>query len=237
MQNGNFPRAAAEAYLASRSDHIMTYSRTGKRILQSNGINSGKITAIGNSTDTAALAEAIELQQSQKLPPKHARAVFVGGLDASKRIPFILKAAARARLLEPSFKLAIYGRGDLQSVVEREAQERPEVEYLGVAGVTELAQEAYLSSAIWMPGRVGLIAVDAVAMGIPVHTTDHPYHAPEVDFLTEGVTLQLLPNDPSEFAKASLIAMQQPSKIQRSWAPSVGQVAARMHRVIIDTLS
>lgn len=35
-----------------------------------------------------------------------------------------------------------------------------------------------------MPGRVGLVAVDAMTLGLPIITTDWPFHAPERDYLT-----------------------------------------------------
>ena len=52
-----------------------------------------------------------------------------------------------------------------------------------------------------MPGRIGLIAAEALALGIPVITTDWPYHVPETEYLSEGVSTFTAPNDPESYAR------------------------------------
>jgi hypothetical protein len=61
-----------------------------------------------------------------------------------------------------------------------------------------------VGGAILMPGRIGLVAVDALALKLPVLTTDWKYHAPEAEYLAEGHSMHILPNDPYEFAKSAI---------------------------------
>ena len=51
-----------------------------------------------------------------------------------------------------------------------------------------------------MPGRIGLVAVDALCLGWPVLTTEWPFHAPEIEYLEEGDTMFSSANDPAAFA-------------------------------------
>jgi hypothetical protein len=53
----------------------------------------------------------------------------------------------------------------------------------------------YVSSGILSPGRIGLVAVDALVLGVPILTTDWPFHAPEVEVLVEGQSRLTSAND------------------------------------------
>src|SRR5665811_108326 len=72
----------------------------------------------------------------------------------------------------------------------------------------DMAALSHISSAIWMPGRVGLIAVDALALGLPVLTTRFPFHAPELDYLVDGRTVHFLPETAGAYAKGALAIMR-----------------------------
>jgi glycosyltransferase involved in cell wall biosynthesis len=37
-----------------------------------------------------------------------------------------------------------------------------------------------------MPGLVGLVVLDSFAFGVPMITTDYPYHSPEIDYLVHN---------------------------------------------------
>jgi hypothetical protein len=70
-----------------------------------------------------------------------------------------------------------------------------------------MAALSHVSSAIWMPGRVGLVAVDALALGLPVLTTHFPFHAPELEYLVEGRSVHFLPAIAENFASEALAIM------------------------------
>ena len=56
------------------------------------------------------------------------------------------------------------------------------------------------ADAIVNPGRIGLVAVDALAAGIPVLTTQYRFHAPEAEYLSEGQTMYSSADDPVSYA-------------------------------------
>jgi glycosyltransferase involved in cell wall biosynthesis len=230
--------------LAKRVDHVMTYAPSGRDYLITRGhVPAERITAIGNSTDTAALRSQLMSIQPQRGAELRAQfgagpvALFVGGLDASKRVDFLLKAFMEARRLNPDFRLIVAGRGELEADVRRLAAADSHLEYLPGATGQRLAELAYVSDVVWMPGRVGLVAVDALALGLSLHTTNFEFHAPEIEFLRPG-EVAYLPDDPRKYASESLelIGTHPRTKQFRDDIPSVQAVARSMFAVISATL-
>jgi hypothetical protein len=230
--------------LARRSTHLMTYTDGGRNFLvDQGGIDSSKVTAIGNSTDTKALRTAMaNLSDESRMSIRSEvgqgmRALFVGGLDASKRIDFLIEAAKAARNSHPDFKLILVGRGELDDFVKAKIAGGAPLIQFPDARNERLVQVASSASMIWMPGRVGLVAVDAVALGLPLHTTNFRYHAPELELLRDD-EVAYLPNDPTAFADASLRqALASPDGLAlRANIPSVESVAQNFANVVLSNL-
>lgn len=197
--------------LSRRADHVMTYTEGGRRHLLDLGLDADAVTAIGNSTDTRALTAALRAitpARSQTLARRHPGrplALYVGGLDASKRVDFLAAAAEAARKREPGFRLLVVGSGaDAGRLADGERD--GSLSRIPAARGAELAELASLASAMWMPGRVGLAAVDAMALGLVVHTTEHDRHAPEIELLGPD-DVAYLPDSPDAFAAESLRRM------------------------------
>ena len=72
-----------------------------------------------------------------------------------------------------------------------------------------------VASYMVIPGRVGLVAVDALALGLPVVTTDFPHHAPEVEYLT-GEALVSTRRSARELAAAMIAFHSDPMQLQRA---------------------
>lgn len=229
--------------LARRAAHIMTYVESGRREMIDRGrIKPSSITAIGNSTDTAALRNALadlsnaERQAARERVGPGLRALFVGGLDRTKRIDFLLAAAEQAARRDPQFGLIIIGRGEMESLVIEQAANSPHIVYIPSARGRELAALSTAADAVWMPGRVGLVAVDALALGLPLHTTRFRYHAPEIELLHED-EVSYLADDPGEFAAASVAQMAVGRQLHpRQKIPTIDSVANSFARVVLEQL-
>ena len=229
--------------LAKRATSIMTYSASGRDYLTEVGhVDPSRVTAIGNSTDTATLRAAtrgaLDLPSSRTDSDVQSgspiQALYVGGLDPAKRIDFLLDAAKHAHALNQNFRLVIVGRGVLEEEVDRIAATHSFIRRVQSARGPELAALGAESHAIWMPGRVGLVAVDALAMGLSVHTTTYDFHAPEIEFLgSEEVAF--LDDRPSAFAHESLSLMESarrgPERFRED-IPSIEKVASAFVDVI-----
>jgi glycosyltransferase involved in cell wall biosynthesis len=243
VRAGGSLRGRLEARLARRAAQVWTYSEAGRQSLLRRGVPADRVRTIGNSTDTRTLRalqqaggpDVAALVRDHGLTPGYT-AVFVGGLDPDKRIDFLLAAAAHAHDREPGFRLLVAGDGAEADGVRAAARSTPHVRHLGRADAAALAALGTVADAVWMPGRVGLVAVDCLALGVPVLTTDFAHHAPEIDYLAEGTDRYTLPDDPARFAEQALTLMQS-SKTGRDSAtpvPSVEQVAGRMAAGLLD---
>jgi glycosyltransferase involved in cell wall biosynthesis len=201
-----------ELWLARRARMVLTYTDGGAQHLEARGIPRSKLVVVRNSTDTSALRKmrlALTPPDVRLFALRHElgsgpRALFVGGLDAAKQIPFLLAAADEAAKRDPSFHLIIAGRGEQENLVREAAANAAHVRWLPHASTDDLAHLSWLCQAIWMPGRIGLIAVDALALDLPIMTTTLSRDAPEAEYLVEGRSLFTLPHSPHEYAKAAL---------------------------------
>ncbi|MGW9113401.1 glycosyltransferase [Microbacterium sp. NPDC055683] len=223
-----------KALMARLARFTLTYSAEGRRRLISAGARPHDVSVLGNSTDTLPIRAAVLRERAVRSAPPIRTALFVGGLDASKRIDFLLDVYRAARGIDPQLRLIIVGRGPMLAQIETARSELGGITIVPEARGDELGRIGAQCDMIWMPGRVGLIAVDAIAMGLPVHTVAHEAHAPEIEFLDEA-EVAYLPNDPDSFAAASLAGAGQLPL--RDDMPTIEGVSARMASRIMDDLT
>ncbi len=158
------------------------------------GVKPSRITALQNTLDTGDLTQAIEhirfdgpLQIRARLGvgdgPLFA---MIGGLDGSKRVSLVVETLDRLWTSRPDVRLVVGGRGQLEPAFDA-AVERGQVRLLGYISEDVKADIARVAVALLNPGRVGLIAIDSMAMGIPIITTSGTRHGPEYEYLSPGV--------------------------------------------------
>lgn len=183
-----------EAWLSNRASHIFTYTKPGADHLIEAGLPSEKVSVVVNTTDTdrlrAAQTRATELDLQhwrERLGISSSARVllFVGAFDIPKRLPFLFEAADLVKKSIPDFQLVLAGAGPLDELVAEEGAKRDFVSLPGRLEIDELGQMSNLVDLIAIPGRVGLVAVDSLALGTPIVTTRYPFHAPEADYLSE----------------------------------------------------
>jgi glycosyltransferase involved in cell wall biosynthesis len=202
-----------KAFMGRRVSAVLTYTQEGADYLLEAGVGSSNLHVVGNSTDTANLrASYVSLvrdMSSEEDDMRRRTAVFVGGLDESKRIDFLIAAGEAAHRRSADFRLLVAGEGDQASLVEAALEGESWLVRTGRVTGDGLAQVFSQASCVWMPGRVGLVAVDALAAGLPVLTTRIAGHAPELAFLSEGSEVFFLTDDPNEFAAEALRLMDE----------------------------
>lgn len=181
--------------LTRRSDWFFAYTQEGADYVQALGFDGSRITVLLNSTDTAALRsdlQAVTDEQLAQFRSRHdlvpgATAVFLGGVDESKGISFLVEASRRIAQRVPGFRLVIGGEGTSGGWVrECQAAGDPVIALGRVEG--HVRALALLSADVMLiPQWVGLVAVDALAAGVPIVTTQHDSHSPEFSYLVDGV--------------------------------------------------
>lgn len=200
--------AALERWQLRRADHVFAYSPGGTDYAESVGVAPGKLTTVMNSVDTFALEQARDslaeedtkaFSELHKL--KMGRTLgFIGGLDESKRIGFLAAALEQLWVTDPDVKLVVGGKGSQAELLDVSAS-RGQTIRLGYAAPKEQALIGRVASALLMPGRIGLVAVDALLLHIPILTTDWPYHSAEAEYLVEGHSRFTSPNNVEAFVR------------------------------------
>lgn len=184
---------AVEGWMYRRAAQVLAYTESGAAKAISMGVDPNRVTTLNNTLDVSALKEArvaVTAQESEEFKRRyrlHGKTCFsvIGGLDASKRIDSLVGLLRRLERF-PDLHFIVAGEGEQRRDLEPAAA-KGQVTLLGYADDRTKAHMAYVSEAIVNLGRIGLIAVDALVLQIPI-ITDRFYaaHAPERDYLREG---------------------------------------------------
>lgn len=117
-----------------------------------------------------------------KAESSHWNALYIGGLDASKKIDELFTIAQKVHTARPQFRLIIAGDGEMRPSVEKRCRE----EWLTYLGRVDEHAKGALATHVQVllnPGRVGLIAVDSFRLAAPIVTLQDPFHAPEFEYI------------------------------------------------------
>lgn len=201
---GNRIDLAIERWAMRRADHVFAYTPGGGRFAQAAGIPSDRVTAVMNSIDTAALARDLEAVNVEEFRAAHRLPhrpylTWLGGLDSSKRVEFFCHALDVLDAKGSPIHVLVAGAGAQSDLMTR-AVDRGQVTLLGHLSGGPRAAALTAGRAIVNPGRVGLIAVDALVARRAILTTRWPYHAPEFEYLTQGESVFCSDDSPEAFA-------------------------------------
>lgn len=186
-------------FITRRGSWFFGYTQDGVNAVVAAGYPQSKTTVVQNSIDTdefrdnLARASQHDLDQftSQHSLTSGHTALYIGGLDSAKRIDLLLEAGKRIHRIDPKFRLIVIGDGDQAALVDEWQQENVWIYRHPPAFGINKAIAFRASDFILNPGRVGLIAVDSLTSGLPIVTTDWPYHAPEFAYLEADKTMVL----------------------------------------------
>jgi glycosyltransferase involved in cell wall biosynthesis len=196
--------------LVNRADWFFGYTELGVQSVIMKGFSRERTTIVLNSTDSESIIESIldikaehveEFVKDFEIRGDNV-CCFVGALDKSKRLEFLIESAKKIQQEIPTFQLLIFGDGPERSKLLEMIKNLPYIKFIGRADTRLMAINSKVSKLILMPGRVGLIAVDSFALGIPIVTTDWPFHAPEFEYLRNGFTSVISKDNLNDFAGA-----------------------------------
>lgn len=198
---------ALERWQMRHASHVFAYTEGGRNYALDQGIETDAVTAVMNTVDTDSLSAAVEALSStdrEAFRERHnlvdGRVVaYVGGFDESKRTEFLASVLEHLWRLAPDVRILVGGNGEQRRLLNSSI-ERGQSILLGYVGDREKALLGDLAGALLSPGRIGLIAVEALVLRLPLITTDWPFHAPEVEYLVEGSSRLTAPNDPEMYA-------------------------------------
>jgi glycosyltransferase involved in cell wall biosynthesis len=161
---------------------------------------------------------------------------YIGGLDTSKRVDRLVEILDALWLITPKLKCLIAGSGSDAHLLDA-ASQRGQVARIPYANASDKALISRVASCLLNPGRIGLIAVDALAMGLPIVTMPYAFHAPERDYLTEGVSLFVGPENASDHAQwlVDFVSTLEPARSW--WFPTVTEMIQRFTDGVTQMLS
>lgn len=189
----NFLDLLIEKKLMRLATSIFAYTNSGKDFGVNQGIDPNKIFVLNNTFDLSELKyemeqvsnnDLAEMLQRYELHPRKTL-LYIGGLDASKRIDFLVSTLDQLWSSDSEIKLLVIGDGEDKELLKN-AIIRGQVQILERNNPRVKVLAGKVSKLILMPGRIGLIAVDSIALGIPIVTTNYSFHAPEFEYLVEG---------------------------------------------------
>lgn len=214
---------SAKRAVTRRADWFFAYTESGRRDVVGWGFPAERTTVVRNSIDTRALQQARErvtdeavarLAAEYGLTPGRT-ALYIGGLDTDKRIPYLLAAADRIAGALPGFRLLVAGEGTQRHLVERAAARGGAVTWVGRVDREQKALLAAAGDVLLMPGRVGLCAVDSFALGLPIVSTHWPYHSVEFAYLEHDRNAVVVADDEGTYAEAVTRLLQDPDRVAR----------------------
>lgn len=211
--NPGAPKERAKAWLSRHVDWWFAYNDLSAQVVRDLGYPAERITSVGNAIDTRSLTEARDRITQAELEALRASlgikggnvAVYTGGLYPDKRIGFLIDAAMRIREAVADFELIVIGEGPDRHLVSTAAAAHPWIHDLGRKGDQDKVPYWALAKLLLMPGLVGLVVVDSFALGVPLVTTDYPFHSPEIDYLENDVNGVVVPCGESVEAYATAV--------------------------------
>jgi glycosyltransferase involved in cell wall biosynthesis len=204
----------------------MVYTEGGARKLQHIGMPIERIRVINNTFDIEHESLLYAKYQAQPLDDLKNKlglnsnslfVLYIGRIYKEKRVEDFCNLIVRLNEISKSFTTIeglILGDGpELPHLKKNYSNEL--LHYLGsVYDPEKVAQYMRVSTAVVMPGKVGLAVNHAFAHGLPVITRDSNLHAPEVEYIQHEVNGLILPEDFDEFVYSISNYLSSPEKIR-----------------------
>lgn len=208
--------------LTQRAHWWFAYTALSARLVARAGYPEERITVVNNAIDTSSLRAAIDAVPRWRLNVLRrefdltagATGLFCGRLVEEKRIDLLLAAAERIHAARPEFRLLVVGDGPLEGMVRSFSATHPWVHCAGPKFGTEAAPWFAIGDFLVMPGLVGLVIVDSFAAELPLITTNHGRHSPEIEYLQHDRNAIMAAADVESFAAATLALMGSVSRLE-----------------------
>ena len=168
--------------LLEKADALLLYDSSAKKGFLDRGLPEDRIFVAHNT---------VHVDTSVDWTVPRSQFLFVGRFTPRKKVQDLIKAYHHAKpRLPDETKVHIIGWGDQLAELEALAESLKVSDSVIFHGkVTDQEKlKAYFAQALAVvsPGHVGLSVLHSFAHGVPVITTDHSEHAPEVSNLNDG---------------------------------------------------
>jgi glycosyltransferase involved in cell wall biosynthesis len=203
-------------------DALLTYSRRGADEYSALGISNDRVTVAPNATAPRP-TQPIPIRPAK--PDGKATVLFVGRLQARKRIDLLLQACAGLPVdIQP--RLIIVGDGPERYALEKLAKKiYPKSEFPGPKHGTELTAYFNQADLFALPGTGGLAVQEAMSYGLPVIMGQGDGTNDDLVRLENGWQL----SDPGSLPSILREALTDPSRLRKMGAESYRIVAEEIN--------
>ena len=167
--------------MLKNADWFFAYTEGSLNRAREIGYQSNQFTVLGNTFDFRNYSEGEEIIVHSKSDEKW-NALYLGSLNYDKSIDELLEISFVVHKLNPKFHLFIAGDGELRETVNHKRYENFAT-YVGYLNVNQKVKIAKKCKVLLNPGRVGLVAVESFALGLPLITSSEAFHGPEYEYL------------------------------------------------------
>jgi len=205
-------------FLSKRADFFFSYTAEGRNYLVGKGYAEHKSVVLQNSHSSLDRLIRIENKQKQimrSLKSKSYHCCFIGAIEESKGIQFLLDSLPIIKEAIPNFEFTFIGDGPSQKLVTDMVRSTDYVNWLGYRNQSDIDEISHTFSLILNPGRVGLIAVDSLILLLPIVTLRNSYHAPEYEYIKDNGTSIAVGGSFRDYACEVIHLLENPEKIQK----------------------
>ena len=185
----NWLRKLIMDWMAKRCSHFLVYTQGGAQYLLDIGVKKSNISIIVNSLETEELVATpsdITVRKIQKQlfqeggSPTYVVA-YLGVLEEYKKLHFLQDSLRYLRHKGLDITCLVAGDGNLKQ--ELVSRNDGEFVFLGYASPEMKVALSHFAKILLIPGRIGLVAIDSIFLGLPIVTTKYSLHAPEFEYL------------------------------------------------------
>jgi glycosyltransferase involved in cell wall biosynthesis len=175
-----------KTWVTAYSERVFVYTDKGKDYLVQSGLGSDKIYVLNNSIDTDGLKRdlaSVTKNEIEEFRRKHALfeghvGIFIGGVDDSKGIDFLVSAARKICEFDSQFRLLIVGEGAARDRIASQLSAPEPIVFTGRLIGREKAIALRSAQLMLIPEWIGLVAVDSLVAGVPIISCYHFSHSP-----------------------------------------------------------
>ena len=203
-------------WVTRRSDWFFAYTQEGADYVVRLGVPPNRVSILNNTIDTEQLrrdldnvsdAQVDDFRQQHSLIAGKT-ALFLGGVDTTKGIEFLLDSAEKVAKQIPGFRLIIAGSGSSSELVQRRQEAGSPIAFLGRLEGFDKAVGLSAADVMMIPEWVGLVAVDSLVAGCPIITTHHASHSPEFSYLIDQSNSFLFAHQENAYADGLVRVMR-----------------------------
>lgn len=204
-------RAAARRAFLSQFDVLVTYSQQGAQEYQQLGFSAEQVFVAPNAAARRP-AHPIPVRPLTALPHQ-LTLLFVGRLQARKRVDLLLRACQRLpEELRPH--LWVVGDGPERASLEKTARDvYPRARFLGARHGAELERLFVAADLFVLPGTGGLAVQQAMSFGLPVMVAEAD--GTQTDLVRPANGWQLPPGDVDTLVQSLSDALSDTPKLRR----------------------